>query len=82
MTLIFCNNNSFWTWQDSVIKTANQWDADGTCPDSISGDAWDYADNDNVIIGGNRVVILDHSVNVKNLIIEDGGKSGFFFVNF
>ena len=56
------------------MKTANQWDFDGTCPDSVAGDAWDYADNADVTIGGNRVVILDHNVNVGNLVIEDGGK--------
>ena len=57
-----------------MVKSVNQWDSDGTCPDSVAGESWDYADNADVTITGNRVIILDHSVNVGNLVIEDGAK--------
>ena len=65
---------NFKTYKGPAVKTANQWDSDGTCPDSVAGESWDYADNADVTIDGNRVIILDHSVNVGNLVIEDGGK--------
>ena len=56
-----------------VAKDTNQWDLDGTCPDSVAGSSWDYEENTDVTIDG-RVIILDKSVNVGNLIIENGAK--------
>ena len=56
-----------------AAKEINQWDLDGTCPDSVAGSSWDYEENTDVIID-DRVIILDQSVNAGNLIIQNGGK--------
>ena len=56
-------------------RVANQWDLDQTCPDSVAfADSWDYEDGKHVSIGGGRTIVLDKSVNVQTLVIQDGAK--------
>ena len=58
------------------VRNANQWDIDGTCPDAvIDSESWDYGDSeDEDVTITNRIVLLDTSVSVSNLIIGNGGK--------
>ena len=53
-------------------KFTNMIDLAETCPDGLSGESWNFGDNQDVTIGNGRVVILDRSVNVKHLVITDG----------
>ena len=62
------------TQQRSLSRNANAWDSEGTCPDSVASDVWDYEDGVDVTIDDGRTVLLDRSVNVNNLIITNGGK--------
>ena len=50
----------------------NQWDVDGTCPDSVAAEAWDYPFG-NVTIE-NRVVIVDRSIDTGVVRVLTGGK--------
>ena len=50
----------------------NQWDVDGTCPDSVSAEPWDYPFGDVTI--ENRVVIVDRSIDTGVVRVLTGGK--------
>ena len=50
----------------------NQWDVDGTCPDSVSAVSWDYPFGDVTIT--NRVVIVDRNVDAGVVKVLSGGK--------
>ena len=58
-------------------RTANDFDQTGTCPDSVTGEAWDYDESaDGYIRISGRTIILDRDVDLAGdgLIIENGGR--------
>ena len=59
--------------QVTRVKPTNDFDLDETCPDSVTAEPWDYDDHSSVVIDKNRIVILDHSVDIINITIHDGG---------
>ena len=69
---LFGDCNSAKQRQVTRVKPTNNFDSDETCPDSVTAEPWDYDDHSNVVIGANRIVLLDHSVDIINMTIHDG----------